>query len=195
MEVFLQTCRKSNSLRNCLRHSICSLAVRSFDVSCDVTFCEQLFSPSGRFKLFHEGQKRMVCEGMWRSNLDENSFSILLKWVQVTKVTYSSSQLLTTSSRHNVKHSFSAEANYTSETDPRSHEATIAVAKKAQKNFWGFSGMERNSQQDPVKASEFFLGFLCSCFSCFITARISFPSNLYPQCIYKIYIIYTLSQI
>ena len=34
-----------------------------------------------------------------------------------------------------MKHSLSAEANYTSETDPRSHEATIAVAKKAQKNL------------------------------------------------------------
>ena len=43
------------------------------------------------------------------------------------------------------------------------------------------------------EASEFFLGFLCNCFSCFTTVRITFTSNsLYLQCIYMIYIIYTL---
>ena len=36
-------------------------------------------------------------------------------------------------------------------------------------------------------------GFLCNCFSCFINARISATSLLYPQCIYMIYIIFTLS--
>ena len=40
-----------------------------------------------------------------------------------------------------------------------------------------------------------FLTFLCNCFSCFITARITFTSILYLQCIYMIiYIIYTSFQ-
>ena len=33
----------------------------------------------------------------------------------------------------------------------------------------------------PVEGSEFFLGFLCNCLSCFIIARITFTSILYPQ--------------
>ena len=37
----------------------------------------------------------------------------------------------------------------------------------------------------------FFLGLLYSCFSCFITARITFTGILYPQWIYMIHIIYT----
>ena len=44
---------------------------------------------------------------------------------------------------------------------------------------------------DPVEASEFILGFLCNCFSCFITTKISFTSILYPQYIYMINLIYT----
>ena len=36
---------------------------------------------------------------------------------------------------------------------------------------------------NPIEASEFFLGFLCNCLSCFTTV----------QCIYKIYIIYIWS--
>ena len=46
---------------------------------------------------------------------------------------------------------------------------------------------------NPVKGSEFILGFLCNCFSCFITASIAFTCILYPQCIHMIYIIYTKS--
>ena len=42
-----------------------------------------------------------------------------------------------------------------------------------------------------VEASEFFLGFLCNCFSFVITTWISFSSILYPQCIHIIDIIYT----
>ena len=38
-------------------------------------------------------------------------------------------------------------------------------------------------QQDlslrPIGTSEFFLGFLCNCLSCFTTAKISFTSNMY----------------
>ena len=30
---------------------------------------------------------------------------------------------------------------------------------------------------NPIEASEFILGFLCNCFSCFITVRITFTSN------------------
>ena len=37
-----------------------------------------------------------------------------------------------------------------------------------------------------IEASEISLGYLCNCFSCFITARITFTSILYPQCIYCI---------
>ena len=36
-------------------------------------------------------------------------------------------------------------------------------------------------QYIPVEASEFFLGFLCNCFSCFITARITFTSSSLAQ--------------
>ena len=31
---------------------------------------------------------------------------------------------------------------------------------------------------NPVGASEFFLGFLCNCFSCFITVKITFTYNI-----------------
>ena len=34
-----------------------------------------------------------------------------------------------------------------------------------------------------IEASEFFLGFLFNRFSCFITARITFTSILYPHCV------------
>ena len=34
---------------------------------------------------------------------------------------------------------------------------------------------------NPIEASEYFLGFLFNCFSCFITVRITFTSILYPQ--------------
>ena len=76
----------------------------------------------------------------------------------------------------------------TSESDPRSYEATKAVTKKAQKQFWGFNGIWTLAS---IEASEFFLGFLYNCFSCFITVTITFTSILYPQSIHMIYIINT----
>ena len=45
------------------------------------------------------------------------------------------------------------------------------------------------SGSNPIEALEFFLGFLCNCFGCFVTARITFTSILYPQCILWSYII------
>ena len=51
---------------------------------------------------------------------------------------------------------------YTSESDPRSYEATKVVAKKAQNLFC----------------------FLSNSFSCFITGRITFTSVLYSHCIH-----------
>ena len=44
-----------------------------------------------------------------------------------------------------------------------------------------------------VEASDFFLGFLCNCLSCFTTAKITFTSILYLQFIYTIYIICIIS--
>ena len=45
-----------------------------------------------------------------------------------------------------------------------------AVARKAQKNILRLRY---------VQASEFFLGFLCNCFNCFIAAKITFTSMKY----------------
>ena len=42
-----------------------------------------------------------------------------------------------------------------------------------------------------VGASEFFLGFICNCFSYFTTAKISFTAILYPQFTHMIFITYT----
>ena len=70
----------------------------------------------------------------------------------------------------------------TSESDPRSHEATKAVAKKVQKK----------SYEAPTGYAVPWC-FLCNCFSCFTTARIPFTRILYSESIFLISdIIYTL---
>ena len=51
------------------------------------------------------------------------------------------------------------------------------------------TGIAEVMGSNPVEASEFFLGFVCNCFSYFITARITFTCILYPQ--YNHMIIYT----
>ena len=44
---------------------------------------------------------------------------------------------------------------------------------------------------NPIEASvSIILGFLCNCFSCFITARITFTCILYLQCLYILFISY-----
>ena len=49
------------------------------------------------------------------------------------------------------------------------------------------SGIAEVIDSNPVEASGFFLGFLCNCFSCFTTTRITFTSIPYPH-FYNIYI-------
>ena len=53
------------------------------------------------------------------------------------------------------------------------------------------TGIAEVMGSNPVGTSEFFLGFICSCLSCFTTAKISFTSIIYLQFTHMIFIIYT----
>ena len=75
----------------------------------------------------------------------------------------------------------------TRESGPCSYEVTKPVAKKSQKQFLPCSTSNKllssvaraSSHWYPIEASELFLGFLCNCFSCFITVRITFSYYYY----------------
>ena len=53
------------------------------------------------------------------------------------------------------------------------------------------TGITEVMGSNPVGASELFLGFICNCLSCFITARMTFTCILYPQFTHMIFITYT----
>ena len=53
----------------------------------------------------------------------------------------------------------------------------------------GFESMTSVIPVLPVEASDFFLGFLCNCLSCFTTTKSTFTSILYLQFMYMIHII------
>ena len=91
-----------------------------------------------------------------------------------------------------------------------SYETTKAVVKKAQKKFRGFNRIQLTLDLRDTSAMLYQLSYevllvvgtycgliveycslqltctawLCNCFSCFITVRVTFSSILYPQCIH-----------
>ena len=53
------------------------------------------------------------------------------------------------------------------------------------------NGIAEVMGSDSVGASEFILGLLCNCLSCFTTSKITFTCILYPHFVYMVCIIYT----
>ena len=49
---------------------------------------------------------------------------------------------------YDIDHMYALQIENTSESDPHSYEATKAVAKKAQKKFWGFNGIRTHDLRD-----------------------------------------------